>query len=415
MTNNRRTVVAAAVLIVVAAVVWIAWAARDAGSGRAPVTPRASTQAEPGMDDMAGMDMGGDGTVRLTAQQIRQFGVTFGSAEMRVLADEIRATGQVTEDETRVAQVALKFSGFAERLYVDHTGQAVQRGQPLLEVYSSELVAAQQELLVAQRLDRSLERSSVPGAPAGGSNLLDAAKRRLQLWDIPDAQIEEVLRTGEARRTMTIPAPASGVVTQKHVVRGQAVPAGMPLYTIVDLSEVWVEIEVREADAPGLRRGADAVVELTALPGQPFRGRVSFVYPELDRATRSVRARVSVANPAMRLKPGMYATVRLSSPARRALTIPASALIRTGERNVVFVDMGAMGGGLMPLEVEVGRATSDYVEILSGVEPGQRVVTSAQFLLESESNIAQVMKAMIGQMSSGDMGQMKDMPGIKMP
>jgi RND family efflux transporter MFP subunit len=189
----------------------------------------------------------------------------------------------------------------------------------------------------------------------------------------------------------------------------------MPLYTIVDLSEVWVEIEVREADAPGLRRGADAVVELTALPGQPFRGRVSFVYPELDRATRSVRARVSVANPAMRLKPGMYATVRLSSPARRALTIPASALIRTGERNVVFVDMGAMGGGLMPLEVEVGRATSDYVEILSGVEPGQRVVTSAQFLLESESNIAQVMKAMIGQMSSGDMGQMKDMPGIKMP
>lgn len=414
----RRALISGAVLVVAGGVVWAAVAARDETPDRAPTTARGDMpgmEGMQGMEGMGGMSMGSDGSVRLTAQQVSQFGVTFGTAEMRMLSSDIRATGAVTADETQIAQVAPKFSGFAERLYVDFTGQPVRRGQPLLEVYSPELVAAQQELLVARRLEGTLDASSVPGVPAGASNLLAAARRRLALWDISEAQINEVLRTGRVRRTLTLFSPASGYVTEKHVVRGQAIQAGMPLYTITDLSQVWIDVELRESDAAAVRPGMGADIELAALPGRTLKGRVTFVYPTLDTASRTVRARVTASNSGLQLKPGMYATVRLSAPSRRALTVPTSALVRTGERNLVFVDMG--GGQLMPHEVEIGRVTSDYVEILAGIEPGQRVVTSAQFLLESESNLGEVMKAMMSQMGSGDMGNMEgmgDMPGMDM-
>jgi membrane fusion protein, copper/silver efflux system len=413
---GRRTVVAALVLVAGGGIAWAAVAARARSTDRAPVTARG---AMPGMRDtsgtgmagMEGMNMGGDGSVRLTPQQLRQFGVTFGNAEMRMLTSEMRATGAVTVDETRVVQVTPRFGGFAERLYVNFTGQAVRRGAPLLEIYSPELVAAQQELLLARRLERTLDESAVPGAPGGRSGMLAAARQRLALWDISDAQIEGVLRTGRVRRTMTLHSPASGVVTAKHLVQGQAVAAGMPLYTIADLSQVWIDVELREPDAAAVQLGSGADVELAALPGRTLRGRVSFIHPLMDVATRTVRARVTVTNTDMMLKPGMYATVRLSSPSRRALTVPTTAVIRTGLRNVVFVDMGT--DGLMPHEVEVGRVTAELTEILAGIEPGQRVVTSAQYLLESESNLGEVMKAMMGQMGAG--AGMQDMPGMVMP
>jgi Cu(I)/Ag(I) efflux system membrane fusion protein len=249
--------------------------------------------------------------------------------------------------------------------------------------------------------------SSVPGVPAGSTDLLAAAKRRLRLWDISDAQIEEVLRTGRARRTLTLYAPVSGVVVEKMVVRGQAVDAGVTLFTLADLTRVWIDIELREADA-AVQRGAAADIEFVALPGVPLEGRVEYVYPTVQQETRTLRARVAVPNGAGRLRPGMYATVNLTTPTRRALTVPTSAVVRTGERSLVFVDMG--GGELMPHDVETGRVAGDYTEVLAGVEPGQRVVTSAQFLLESESNIGEVMKSMVGQTGSMDMGDMKGMP-----
>jgi Cu(I)/Ag(I) efflux system membrane fusion protein len=413
----RRAVGAGLVLAAGGGIVWAAFASRADTSERAPVTARGGMPgttdmtAMEGMAGMEGMNMSDDGSVRLTPQQLHQFGVTFGSAEMRVLTSEVRATGAVTVDETRVVQVAPRFSGFAERLYVNFTGQPVRRGAPLLEIYSPELVAAQQELLLARRLERTLDESAVPGAPGGRSGMLAAARQRLALWDITEAQIDQVLRTGRVRRTMTLYSPASGVVTGKQVVQGQAVPAGMPLYTIADLSQVWIDVELREADAAAVRIGSGADIELAALPGRTLRGRVSFIHPTVDAATRTVRARVTVTNADMMLKPGMYATVRLSSPTRRALTVPTTAVIRTGQRNVVFVDMGA--DGLMPHEVEIGRVTGDYTEILAGIEPGQRVVTSAQYLLESESNLGEVMKAMMSQMGAG--ATMQDMPGMEMP
>jgi Cu(I)/Ag(I) efflux system membrane fusion protein len=352
-----------------------------------------------------------DGSVQLTADQIRQFGITFGGVEQRTLESEVRTVGIVGFDETRMAEVAPKFGGFIEQLHVDFTGQPVQRGQALAEIYSPELVAAQEELLLAARLDDNLNQSAVPGVDASSSRLLDAAIRRLRLWDISEAQIREVLRTGQPRRTLTLYAPVAGIVVEKQVLRGQAVQPGQTLYTIADLSEVWVEAELREADAGSVREGSAAVVELSAFPGRPIPGRVEYVYPTLQSEARTLKARIALPNPDGRIKPGMYATVRLSSPSREALTVPTSAVVNTGERAVVFVDLGA--GRLQPQVVETGRAAGDYTEVLAGVEPGQRVVTSAQYLLDSESNMAEVMKSMIGMTSSGDMDGM-DMSGGSM-
>jgi multidrug efflux pump subunit AcrA (membrane-fusion protein) len=357
--------------------------------------------------DMGGMNMSGDGTVRLTADQIRQFGVTFGGVEMRTLTDEVRTVGIVSFDETRMARVAPKFSGYIEKLYVDFTGQPVRAGQPFLEIYSPELVSAQEELLLAARLDRSLGESAVPGVPAGSPNLLAAARRRLRLWDISEAQIDEILRSGKVRRTLTLYAPVSGIVTEKNVLQGQAVQAGENLYTIADLSEVWVEAELREADAGSVREGSPATVELNAFPGRPLRGRVEYVYPTLQEQARTLKARIAIPNPDGRTKPGMYAQVSFSTPTRTALTVPTSAVLNTGARTLVFMDMGA--GNLMPMVVETGRVAGEYTEILSGLEPGQRVVTSAQFLLDSESNLAEVMKSMIG------MGTASGTSGMDMP
>ncbi len=365
----------------------------------------AATQRSAGT---AGMQMAAGGSVRLTAAQIRQFGVTFATATVRTLTSDTRATAVVTIDETKLAQVTPKFGGFVDRLYVNATGQAIVRGQPLLDVYSPDLVAAQQELLVAGQLQRDIGRSAVPGVPSTTTDLVGAARRRLQLWDVSAAQIDEVLRTGRVRRALTLYAPASGVVLEKRVVQGQAIVAGEPLYTIADLSDVWVDVQLREA-AAAVHAGSGADIEVAGLPGHTLKGRVTYMYPTLDTVSRAVRARVVVSNTGGLLKPGMYATVRLSTPTRSALAVPSSALLRTGDRNVVFVDMG--GGALMPHDVELGRTASDYTEVLAGLEPGQRVVTSAQFLLDSESNLGEVMRAMMSQMSSGDVSRMQDMPG----
>ena len=409
--KQRRLAIAgiAAVLLVA----MIGFMIRRGESAKAPAKQNAGMPATQGMEGMAGMNVSESGSVRLSASQIRQFGVTFGTAEVRQLTAETRATGVVTFDETRIARVSPKFAGFAERLYVNFTGQPVRRGQPLLEIYSPELLAAQQELLLAGQLQRDIGRSAVPGVPGNTTDLVAAARRRLQLWDVSEGQINEILRSGRVRRTMTVFAPVSGVVVEKNIVQGQSTMAGEAIYTIADLANVWVEVQLREADAFAVRRGTSADIELAGLPGRILSGRVAYVYPTLDSVSRAVRARVVVANPGGILKPGMYATVRLVTPSRSTLTVSSAAVLRTGDRNVVFVDMG--NGELMPHDVELGRSAGDYVEILSGVEAGQRVVTSAQFLLDSESNLGDVMRSMIGQMGAGDKaGNMKDMPGMNM-
>jgi len=402
--------VAALIVLIAALLFWPRDDKRPVARRAAATGPTNAASSMPGMDMPA--TPSSTGTVQLTSDQIRQFGITFGTVETRTLANEVRTVGLVTVDSTRLEQMTPKFGGYVERLHVNAAGQSVRRGEPLMEVYSPELVAAEQELLVAANLQRSVGRSEVPGVPASGTDLVAAARQRLALWDVSDAQIAEILRTGRVRRTLTLYAPASGVVLDKNVVQGQAIQPGQMLYTIADLGTVWVDAQLREADAAAIREGAGADVEVAALPGRRFKGRVTYVYPTLDPQARTVRARVSVANSAGLLRPGMYATVVLASPTRAGLTVPSSAVLRTGERNLVFVDMG--GGRLQAREVEVGRVAGDQAEVLSGLRSGQRVVTSAQFLLDSESNLGEVMRSMIGQgaMGSGGAGAMTDMPGM---
>ena len=364
------------------------------------------------MPGMAGMDVSANGSVKLTTSQIHQFGVTYGSASVRPLTNETRTTGIATFDETRMAQIAPKFGGFVDRLYVNSTGQQVQRGDRLLDIYSPELLAAQQELLLADQLDRSVGKSSVPGVSAGQTDLADASRRRLRLWDISDAQIDEILRSGHVRRALTLYAPVSGIVVDKKVIQGQAVSPGEELYAIADLSDIWVDAQLREVDAANVRVGSQADIEFTGLPGRTYSGHVAYVYPTLQQEARTIQARIVVPNPHRVLKPGMYATVRLATPDRSALTVPSAAILQTGDQNIVFVDMGQ--GELMPHDVELGRVAGDYTEILSGLELGQRVVTSAQFLLSSESNLGEVMKSMIGNMGSGDRA-MPNMRGMDVP
>lgn len=419
MTRNRKTLYfgigGGVVVLSVAAAL-----AASAGIGRgAPQESRAAPQdsggSMQGMDEMSGMDMGGmsmDGTIRLTANEIGTFGITFGTAEVRPLSKTIRAVGLIAFDETRMAYVSPKFGGWAEKLYVDFTGQRVHAGQPLLDVYSPELVTAQEELLLAAGLADSVGSSGVENVAGGARELLESARRRLRYWDISDEQIQRLIETSQVRKTLTLYAPMSGIVMEKDVFEGQAFQPGRNLYMIADLSRVWVNAEVFEADAATVHEGMPAEITVAALPGRMLSGRIEYVYPTLEDRTRSMRARISIANPSGRLKPGMYATVTFTAELGRVLAVPTSAVLYSGERTVAFVDMGA--GEIMPHELKLGARGRDHVEVLEGLEPGQRIVTSAQFLLDSESNLAEVMKAMMAQMNMSDMESMEGMEGMDM-
>jgi membrane fusion protein, copper/silver efflux system len=369
-----------------------------------------SSSSTPGdeMSGMPGMSSSGTGAVVLTPKQIQQLGVTFGDVALRALSNEVRTVGTVVVNETRLAKVTPKFSGYVEKLYVNFVGQPVRRGEALAAIFSPELVAAEQELLVSARLSRTIGTSNVPGVPGNNTDLLTAAKERLRLWDVADAQINEVLTSGRPMRTVTLSAPASGFVIDKKVVQGQSIQAGQDLYTIADLSDVWVEAQLREEDAGRVAIGVPATLQFTSYPGRAFTGRVTYIDPMLGEQARTVKARITVPNSDSRIKPGMYATVILNSSTQSALTVPRSAVVQTGERVLVFVDLG--NGRLNAQAVRLGRTGGDYVEVLSGLTSGQRVVTSAQFLIDSESNLAEVMKSMIGMRGQG--GTMSDMaPG----
>lgn len=363
-----------------------------------------------GMAGMAGMQGNqADGAVVLTAADVKTFGVVFGVAERRVLEPTVRAAGAVDTDETRTAAVTLKYDGYIERLHAAFTGDVVQRGAPLLEIYSPALVAAQEELLLARRLEAS--GAAIPGITASSADLVSAARRRLSLWDVPDAVAEEVMRSGRVQRTVTVRSPVSGVLVEKAVFAGQAVRAGETLFRVADLSRVWVRGELREADAALARVGAPAEVRLGAYGERVFRGRVEYVQPVLREATRTIEARISLDNRDGSLRPGMYAAVQISGEPRETLTVPASSLVRTGDRTFVFVDMGS--GRIMPHDVVTGEITAELAEVLSGIRPGERVVTSAQFLIDSESNLAEVMRSMIVQMGGSEMDSMPGMGSVK--
>lgn len=392
-------------VVIIAAVVW-------ATTGRDEAEARPEMAADMSGMDMAGMDMSGDGTVRIDPQMARSLGITVATAELGPVRREIRSTGNVTFDETRLSTITPRIGGFVERLHVNFTGQAVRRGQPLLEIYSPELVAAQEELLAAVRLERQLSQSSAPGVSERSGGLIDAARRRLLLWDISPAQIRRVEETGEVRRTMTLHAPFTGFVVEKDVQAGQSVQPGQALYRLADLSQVWVEADVYEQDLQYVRDGEPVGVEIGAFPGERLTGRVSYVYPDVRPETRTGRVRIQLSNTGGRIKPGMFATVYLDTPgAERAVLIPRDAVMRTGTRDIVFVEQEP--GVYETREVRAGATTNGHVQILSGLLAGERVVARANFILDAESRL---METMMGQPGMPGMDDMEmDTGGMDMP
>ncbi len=378
-------------------------AMRDTGKPR---------DAMPGMNpprnNPPGTAAGTDGFALLSPAVVKQFGITFGIADRREMRGSLRTVGTVAVDETGIVAVTTKVGGYIERLDAKVTGQLVRRGQSLAAIYSPEVLLAEEELLVAQRLG-----AGAASPDDGGVTLLSAARRRLRLLDVSDAQINEILRTQRAQRTTAILSPATGVLTRRDVSQGQAVQPGMPLFMISDLSRLWIDVRIPAASGAAVHDGMLASYTVTGVPGRSFTGRVSYIYPTVGDQSRTLSARVLVRNNDGALKPGMFANVEIASPGRTVLTVPRSAVIETGARSLVFVDMG--DGRLIPRTVAVGATTSEMAEILSGLEAGQRVVTSAQFLLESESNLAEVMRSMIGMGAAGAKDAGMAMPGMAMP
>jgi Cu(I)/Ag(I) efflux system membrane fusion protein/cobalt-zinc-cadmium efflux system membrane fusion protein len=362
---------------------------------KAPMDPT-YIRNEPGKSPM-GMDLvpecpegaghAAGGVVHIDPVLAQNMGVKLARVARRDLSRTIRAVGRVAYDERRVAHVHTKVQGWVEKLHIDYEGQLVERGQPLLEIYSPELVATQEELLVAARYRDQTSASPFEDVEKGGANLFEATRRRLELWDIPDRDIDRLLETGTIRKHLTLYSPAKGVVTHLMVREGMEVGPNENLYTIADLSRVWVYADVYEYELPWIAVGQQGIVELSYLPGTAFEGAVTYVYPYLDSKTRTVRVRLELDNPDLALKPDMFANVRIQAQTRHGtLAVPDEAVLRSGQRSLVIVALE--GGRFDPRQVTLGIDSGDgWLEVLQGLEEGERIVTSGQFLIDSESRL----------------------------
>ncbi len=343
------------------------------------------------------MHMGGGGgttdstgaTVRsmvyMTGDQQRALGVVYATVTREALTRRIRTVGNLAAPEPNVVEVTPKIDGFVEELFVASTGDEVHMGQPLLRLYSPSLVAAQEELLTAKRLLSRIDPAA-EDSHARAREMLDASRRRLEYWDITPEQIQQLEEAGEVTKTLTLVSPVHGVVLQKPVVEGQRVSAGMRLYQLADLREMWVDAEIYEQDLQHIGIGSMAHMELAAYPGRHVMGRVSFVHPTVDPTARTNRVRVTVGNADLQLKPGMFVTVFFDvTLGDDLLSVPLDAVLFTGQRNIVFVRHD--DGSLMAHDVTLGSRAGNRVQVLSGVAEGQTVVASANFLVDAESRL----------------------------
>jgi Cu(I)/Ag(I) efflux system membrane fusion protein len=321
------------------------------------------------------------GSIRVSPDRQQFLGVVLTPVVMRPMTREVRTVGRVEFDERRLAFVNTKFAGWIERLDVDFTGVFVQKGQTLMAIYSPELVSAQEEYLLALKAARSL-----PAGTNVSRDLLDATRRRLLSWDIREDHIKGLEATGKTRRTLEIHSPISGYVIEKMALQGLRVEPGMNLYKIADISRVWIDAAIYEYEVPLIKLGQEATVDLSYSPGEVLRGKVSYIYPYLDEKTRTVRVRLEFPNPHAALKPGMYADIVLRAKSDEALAVPQTAVLDTGSRNLVFVSRGE--GRFDPREIKTGYLAGGYYQVLEGLAQGEMVVTSANFLIDSESQLS---------------------------
>jgi RND family efflux transporter MFP subunit len=356
------------------------------------------------------------GTIKISPATVQSMGVTTTKVEVRPLSRMTLTVGMVTFDERNLNVITTKMDGWVERLYVRATGDPISRGQTLLSIYSPELVTTQREYLLALRNLRTMQKSKIPEYQEGAKRLLEAARQRLKLWDIPDSEIAHLEQTREVRKTLTLVSPVNGIVTKRMVTQGMYVKAGMPALEVADLSTIWVDADIYQYELPWIRVGQPVTMTLDYLPGESFQGRIDYIYPYLKQATRTARVRLRFPNPRLKLKPEMFAQVKIESPVtHKAVVIPSDAVLDTGLKQHVFIALGQ--GRFEPREVKLGVLGNDGMrEVLSGLKGGEEVVTSAQFMLDSESRFREAVQMMMPGMESG--AEKKEtppaMPGMKM-
>ena len=332
------------------------------------------------------------GTIQVTAEKQQLIGVKIGTVEMRPLEKVIRTVGRVDYDEKRLVTISPKIGGWVEDLYVDFTGKFVKQGEPLLTIYSPELVSTQEEYLIALRARKDLMTSPFAEVSASGNALAESARRRLKLWDITDDQIKALEEGGRPKKTLTLYSPFSGVVLERAVSKGMNVMPGAALYKLGDLSVVWVLADVYEYELPFIRLDQQATIQLSYMPGETFTGKAVYIYPYLDSNTRTAKVRFEFPNPHGKLKPEMYANVEIKVHLGQRLAVPEGAVIDTGMRQMAIVDKGS--GYFEPREVKVGAKVDNYYEVIKGLKAGEKVVTSANFLIDSESKLKEAMGGM---------------------
>lgn len=323
--------------------------------------------------------------IQLSPERLQSIGVKFGVVERKDLKDTIRTTGTVAIDERRVSYVQTRISGHIEKVFADATYQYVRKGQPLFTLHSPELITAEREYLLAKQDAQRLSNSTVPGVADGARSLLESSRERLMQWDIPQQEIARLESTGQVGDALEIDSPVSGYITERNALPNLMVQLDTRLYTVADLSTVWVLAQVFQNDLGRVKVGSVASLTIDSYPGREFRGKVDFIYPDVDLTTRTARARLVFSNPHQTLTPGMFVNVNLEVNLGKQLAIPVSGVLQSGSRQIVFVDRGS--GYLEPRQVQLGPQANDEYIVLKGLQAGERIVTSANFLIDSESQL----------------------------
>ena len=380
----------------------------------------AAEKSMKGMAGMPSMSVVPSGAVAIPAVARQLIGVRSVSAAYTTLTQEIRTVGTVGYDERGLTQVTLKVSGWVRAVFVNSIGSPVRKGAPLFTLYSPDLLATQDEYLLALRMQAQLTTSPLDEAKANAASLVASARERLHLWDLTDAQITALESRGKAEPVLTVYAPSSGIVLKREALPGKYVEPGTTLYEVADLSTVWITADIYESEVAGVKLGQPISVSFTAYPGEVFRGNMAYIYPSLNPETRTLRVRFELPNPGLKLKPGMYGNVTLETDTVNTLVVPKEAVLETGLRQLVFMDRGQ--GKYEQTLVKLGRRNQDHVEVTEGLKEGDRIVTSANFLLDAESKLtsASSMQSMMGRIGMGDWqmrgayeGKMEGMEGME--
>ncbi len=341
--------------------------------------------------------------VQIDPVTVQNMGVRTANVEKTDFNRSIRTIGKIDYNEEKIFIVSSKISGWIEKLYVNYTGKPVRRGQPLLEIYSPDLVTTQQEYLLALQNKKLIGETQFASIREGAESLLNSTRQRLLYWDIPESAIKELEESGEVRKTLKLESPANGVVIHKNAIEGLHIKEGMSLYQIADLSTIWVYVSIYDNEVPWVRVGQSATMELSYSPEKVLEGKVDYIYPYLDERARDVKVRLEFPNPGLDLKPGMFANVWIKTPSiEDAIVVPSEAVIRSGQRNLVFVTRG--NGRFEPREVRIGEESDNgKVRILSGLLENEEVVISAQFMLDSESRLQEAIQKMLQEKAGGGM------------